>query len=255
MSRFSDWWYGREAEESDELERMVLEASELHGVPPKKVIKTVFEDEDDLDEEELLDDDDEDEEKPRSKVGLWVTIVFIGVFFGGAIVVLMWLSKLSDKAGPEANNYLQQTVKSIAPSPPAVPMLAGLYILFQYPPVFNNVQALPNLPTTSERYMIGSSADYHRTISVMVDKFGSLAGDSNYLVRQEDPSEYTPDNIKVEGEPAVVMVKGDGTEQTLFWAHAAHVVVVSIDSNNGTDNLAKYMAVVQTSLRWRQVPQ
>lgn len=253
MSWIRDWWRGREDEESDDLERMVLQASELHGVPPKQVIKTVFEDEDEYDEDELLDDDDEDEDRPRSKVAMFASFAFIGLVFGGAIVALMWLSKQSDKAGPSANSGVQQVAKSIKPTPAAVPTLLGLDFLFSYPAVFNNVQNMPASGVTAEQYMIGSSADYHRSISVLVDNFGDLPHDPSYLYRSKDTTDYAPENVKVEGEPAVIMVKHDGTEQTLFWAHGSHVITISVDSNNGTDNLTNYMNVIQPSLRWRPV--
>jgi hypothetical protein len=238
-------WFKRRGEEEDELASKVRYAAELHGVKPKEVVDTVL-DEDDADEAEY---EEYEAGRKRSRVGLWVTLACVGLVFGLGIVLLMKLANAADKAGPVAEAGMQALQKSIAPTPAANPTLSGTHIMFMYPAVFDMVQHPANWPNTSERYALGSKADYRKSIQVYVENAASgLKGDSGYAYRSQNTSEYQATNVKVMGEPAVIMVKSDLSERTLYWPHGGNLVIMSVTGEG--NYLEGYLSVITSSLRW-----
>lgn len=236
-------WFKRKDKEEEELEAKVRYAAELHGVRPKDVVDTVF-DEDDEDLEEY------EEERRRPRVGFWVTLACVGVSFGLGIVFLMKLANAADKAGPVAEAGMEALQKSIAPTPAANPTLSGTHIIFTYPAVFDEVEHPANWSNTTERYTLSSKSDYRKTIQAYVENAPGGQGDSGYMYRSQDKTDYQPVSVKVMGEPALVFVKSDNSERTLYWQHAGHVVIMSAVGE--PNELAGYMDVISSSLRWVQ---
>jgi hypothetical protein len=249
MSLFG-WWKKREEEDKDDLERMVLSASEVHGVPPREIVGTVFDDEDDEDEAYL----DAELEEKKSKKGLWATLVVIGMVFGLGIVGLMKLASLTDKAGPSSSTAVAQAQANLAPPTPAqLPAMTGHEVSFSAPGVFNSFRELSPTASMTDRFDIGSTGDYRRLIVVTVDaSTPKYTADSNYEVRAEDPTDYSPTNAEVAymKEPAVVMVKSDGTERTIFWEHDDNMVIVSVTDTNPRDSIPDYVTTILSTLRW-----
>lgn len=235
-------WFKSHREEEKELETEVRYAAELHGVRPKEVVEAIL-DEDDEDELEELEDD---ERRPR--VGLWVTTGTIGVVFGLGIVALMYLANLSDKSGPKAVAGIQAVNQSIAPTPQINPTLDGTHITFVYPAVFDEIGHPPNWPNTEERYALSSKEDYRKSIEVYVEMSAVMDMDSSYIMRAQDKADYTLEAAKVMGEPAVLFVKNDQSEETLFWQHGGSLVVFSALGEAG--ELPGYMSIITNSLRW-----
>lgn len=228
---------------------MVQHAAELHGVPVKEVIDTVL-DEDEEDED--FDDEDSLDDAPKRHVGAWITTLVIGCLFGLGIVFLIHWAEESDTSGP-ATTTVQAAEQSLepTPTPAALPSITSKYITFSYPSLFNTVREEQNIPNSEERYIIESTADYRREIAVEVEGNTPTVGDdSGYQYRTLNPSLYQPEDTKVDGEPAVIMVGTDGTERTLYWAHAGSVVIISLTDTTGADNLAAFMDTIVGSLRW-----
>jgi hypothetical protein len=228
-----------QAEEAEETRRLVRHAAQLHGIPADEVVRVVFDE-----------DDEVEPERPRSKVGLFITLSLIGVVFGLGIVGLMWLSNSSDKAGPTAVAGLEDLKKSIAPTPPANPTLSGIHISFVYPGVFDTVTRPAGSDGANDRYTLGSKSDYRKTIQVYVEKESSYTADSGYLFRSISTGDYTKQPVKVMGEAAVIMVKSDNSERTLYWEHAGNLVIMSATGEGNV--LQGYMDVITASLRWLQ---
>jgi hypothetical protein len=243
------WFKRHEEEPDDEIVQLAKHAAELHGVPVQEVVETVLGDDDD---EEAEVGAESDEEAPKRRhVGLWITVVCVGIAFGLVIVFFMRLANTADQSGPKAIAGIQAVETSIQPTPRGLPGLKGHYIWFSYPAVFDTVQNLANWPTTAERYIIGSTADYRRQITVTVENNTPEAkDDSGFQFRTDNPSDYTPQSTLVMGEAATIMVKSDGTERTLYWPHAGMLAVVSVTSTSGTDNLAQFMSVIIANMRW-----
>jgi hypothetical protein len=239
-------WFKRRAKEEeteDEIATLARHAAEMHGVPVKEVVDTVLGDDDEA--------EDDAEAPKRNHVGIWITLVVIGAAFGLVIVFFMKLANSADQSGPVAEAGIQAVAASIAPTPRGLPGLKGHYIWFSYPAVFDTVQNAQNWPNTAERYIIGSTSDYRRQITVTVEtNTPSPSDDSGYQFRTDNPSDYTPQDTKILGEPAVIMVKSDGTERTLYWAHTGMLAIVSVTSTSGTDDLAQFMSVILSNMRW-----
>jgi hypothetical protein len=243
------WWKRKQEEETDEEQRLVLHAASLHDVATKEVVEAVLDEDDD--DAEFDDEFDADERGRRSHAGLWVTLAVTAGLFGlGIFLVMKFVNKVDD-SGPAANSGVQAMEASIKPTPPGLPSLTGQYISFSYPQVFDSVKTLPNWPTTAERYSIGSTGDYRRSIQVMVENnTAQPTDDSGYEFRSNTPSQYKPHDVKVGTEVAVVMVKSDNTEQTIYWPHAGKLAVISVTSSNGTDDLNSFVSTITGSLKW-----
>jgi hypothetical protein len=239
-------WFKRKKEEAaEEEQRMVLHAAQLHGVAEGDVVDAVLDRDDEFEDEEL------EERGRRGHAGVWVTLAVVVLLFGAGVVVMMKIANGADQSGPTADSGVQAMKQSIAPTPAALPSLTGAYVSFSYPQVFDAVATLANWPTTAERYSIGSKDDYQRSIQVMVEKdTATPEDDSGFKFRQNSPDQYHAEPVKVGAEPAVVMVKNDNTEQTLYWAHAGMLVVVSVTSTTGSDDLSSFVNVIRSSLKW-----
>jgi len=223
-----------------------MHAAHLHDVSEHEVVDAVL-DRDDEDDYELANDHHE----RRGHAGVWITLVVVCAIFGLGIAGFMHLVYGADESGPAAGSGEEAIKQSIAPTPSTLPSLSGQYISFSYPQVFDSVKTLNNWPTTLERYAIGSTADYRRSIEVYVEKnTPTLNDDSGYQYRNESGSGYHAEAIKVAQEPAMVMVKNDNTEQTLYWEHSGILVVISVTSTTGTDDVSAFLGVIEGSLRW-----
>ncbi len=253
-------WFGskhaeEDPDEPEELVRLVQHAAELHGVTQNEVVGAVL-DKDYEPTEEELDDEllDEEDDLPTRRhwwgPGVWITFTFVGGIFGLAICGLIWLSHLA--TGPAASSGVEAFDASVAPKPLSNQTFLSPLLVFSYPGVFNNISTDSNWPNTSERYMIGSSTDYRRSISVIVETNAPLlTNDSGFQFRSEPGSGYNAQNTTVSGTPAVIMVKSDNTERTLYWEHGGVLVIMSVVSTNGTDSVEQIMDVITKSLRWR----
>jgi hypothetical protein len=238
------WWFRRnQEEEEEETRRLVQHAASLHGVPAQEVVHAI------LDE----DDEDLDDEEPgrRSRVGLWVTLILVGGGFGLGLVFLFRFANGGVESGQTTDSGIEAVKKSIQPKPAALPTLTGQFISFSYPNVFDSVKTLNNLPTTAERFAIGSKANYRRSIIVTVEnKTATYDDDSGYKYRSMTPSLYRQEQVKLPSGLGVVMVKTDNSERTLYWVHGDKLAIVSVTSSNAGDTLEAYVAVIASTIRW-----
>jgi hypothetical protein len=236
-------WWGRHSEEdeAEDTRRLVQHAAELHGVPTSEVVHAVLDDED---------DDIEDTGRRRSHKGAWITLVVVGAMFGLVIVGLMKLANTADQAGPTAVSGLEDLKKSIEPTPQVNPTMSGTHIIFTYPAVFDLVTHPANWSNTTERYELASKSDYRKSIQVYVENAAFYTADSGYLFRSAHPTDYKPSSVKVMGETAVIMVKADNSERTLYWPHAGQMVIMSATGEGSL--LQSWLDVISTTLRWVQ---
>jgi len=239
------WFSRHQEEEAEETHRLVQHAAQLHGVPASEVVHAVL----DEDDEEL--DDQEEARGSKKHVGTWVTLIVVGVLFGAGVIYMMRLAGSADNAGPTADSGPKAMQKAIQPTPTGLPTLTGQYIAFSYSGVFDSVKSLVNLPNTAERYAIGSKGDYRRSIIVTVEnRTPTLDEDSGYKYRTLNPALYRAQVVKVPGGSAVVMIKSDNTERTLYFLHGERLAIVSVTSSNGTDTLEAYISAITASIRW-----
>ena len=242
----------------DELKKMVRHLAEIHGVSPEAVIETVAEGHEPEGGFDAVGEVVEDEEPERRKLwrpGVWVMLGGVGAVFGLCIVILLNFVNGSEKVGPDVNKVLGEAKASIAPSPGVLPEIKGLHITFSYPNGFGNASPVRDKNAGLEGYVLNTQAVGHGgQIAVQVVKLpsGQLDDNSGYLWRTTVSKDYErPLPTKVLDEPAQIIKKKDGTEQTLYWPHAKMLVLVSVTTSSGGD-VASYLNTVQTSLRWLQ---
>lgn len=191
--------------------------------------------------------------KRRRWTGWLAGMVVIGLVFGGAIVAILRFVN-----GPVSANA-QQAMASLRPSvaPSATPSklntLGGVAVEFSYPGMFDAVAQIKTDAQAIEQYTIGSKANYKHQITVDVRPLasGSLADDASYRVRLNDPGTYTPTPVQLRGEPGVVMIKADHSEQTLFWAHQNKLLTLAVTSSDPADKVADILSAIEATIRWR----
>jgi hypothetical protein len=185
---------------------------------------------------------------PRFIAGM----VVVGALFG---LVIAGLLRVAD--GPV-------TAQAVRPSPGRVAVtaqhsganqLGSLYIELTYPATFDVVGRVKTSAVSLEQFTLTSQTNPSRSIAIDVRPLpaGGLSEESSYRFRQLSKTIYEPSNRQLAGESVVIMVKRDGTEQTLFWAHGANLVTVSLTSSDPHDNLETIMSGLATGLRWKRV--
>ena len=242
-------WFSRfsRIEKEGEVEKtrnLVKHASQLHGVPVEEVVNTI------LDEDDEADEDEYENGRGAKRVGLWVTLVVVGIMFGVGIIFLMRFTNGSDQTGPSAQAGIQAVQKSAQPTPVPDPSYSGTYVTFMYPSTFNNVKMQPPTGIWAEQFTINSTTNFDREIAVSVENIATAQTDSGYMYRNMTPALYHAEKTTVMNEPAVVMVKADNTERTLYWAHGGKLVVVSITDTNAGEDIVSYVSLVTSTLRW-----
>ena len=266
-----EWWRRRKDRQAEEDRQWVEEAMRKHDASAAEVVHAVFNEPDaeldafhdggeagfvdsgygvDPDHEDTYADREREykEERRRSRVGMFVTLGMIGAVFGGLICAFSYLANSADSAGPKADSGMEALKASIKPTPSVNPLLSGTHIVFTYPSAFDEVTHPTPWPKVSERYTLGSKIDYRKTIQVYVEQVANPINDSGYLVRTQHKADYTPASVTVMGEPAIVMVRNDLTERTLYWEHAGNLVIMSATGGGG--DMASWISLIANSMRW-----
>ena len=233
-------WLKKMQDEEEELGRMVQHAAELHGVSNKDVVDV------------LLDEEEEYEGRSRHRPGVWITLVMVGVVFGVAVVAILKFVNGPVVAGPSVQSQIEDSKQSAQPSPD-MPSLEGLKVSFSYPNALSDVSRVRNAAGI-EQYLLRTKGDGASVqIAVSVDSLpsGNLADDSSYQFRTLKSAGYTRSDIKMFGEPAVLLTKQDNTERTIFWPHKGMELTISGTTTGDFSNLTSYMATISNSLRWQ----
>ncbi len=197
-------------------------------------------------------DDSRTEGRTAKRVARGVSLVVVGAVLGLVIVGIM---KFVNDPAQANTQSLSKAQASVAPTPykPPVNQLGGLNVSFSYPGEFDQMSPLKNSPRALEQYMLGSKGNYRHSIAVEVNPLDAagLSEDANYRVRMMHPADYSESREQIRGEIVVFMTKSDKSEQTMFWAHDAKVLMVAITTTDPHDDLAAFMAVIKSSVRWR----
>lgn len=243
----------------EEMRKMVHHLAELHGVTPEHFVKTVAEGREPEEEHhpQAVEAEAEGEQGGRRRLmrpGVLLTLGVVGAVFGFCIVFFLHYVNGSVSAGPDEAKVLGDAKASMAPSPSVVPSIKGLHISFSYPQVFADSRPVRDQKEGLEGYLLlEHDVTAGAQIAVDVSKLpsGLLDDNSGYKWRTAVSKDYDPPTpAKVMGEPAEIIVKKDGSEHTLYWAHAGMLVTVAVTSTSGGD-LAGYLKTVQDSLRWQ----
>jgi hypothetical protein len=254
-----EWWKLRKERQIEKDRQWVEKAMLKHDVSAEEVVQAVTGEWDDSVPDRVAFEDDHEyayydheqeyeHARSRSRVGLFVALGMVGLVFGLVICGFSYLANSADSAGPKADSGMEALKASIAPTPSVNPLLNGTHIAFTYPSAFDVVTHPQSWANTDERYTLSSKTDYRKTIQVYVEQIVNPTMDSGFVVRSQHKDQYTPASITVAGEPAVVMVKSDYSERTLYWEHAGNLVIMS--ATGGGNDMASWISMIAHSLRW-----
>jgi hypothetical protein len=192
----------------------------------------------------------EADERSRPWWRWFIGMVAIGVALG--IVLVLAYRFVNGPVSASASGIALPTVTA-TPTPKPTNHLTGLDIEFDYPGIFDELGHVNNDAQAVEQYNISSKADYRRVIAVSVHPLpsGSLAEDSNYRYRQNNPSIYTETKGKIGTAVVVLMTKTDKTEQTLFWVNNKRIAIFAITSTVPHDDVLSFMQFVMPTIGWR----
>lgn len=193
---------------------------------------------------------------PRSWRRVLVLSTMIGVGIGGALAAVLHYVD-----GPSEGQVKTLAVAeaSVAPKPSLAPVntLSGLYVTLQYPGSFTDLQRVKDGANDLEDYLMNTKSTLRapRTtlaVEVLPLPVAGIKDDPSYRLRALRPDVYTARAVTVGGETATLMVKADGTEQTLFWAHGRNELTVAIGCNQaGNETVGAAMKQVLATARWR----
>jgi hypothetical protein len=231
-------------------------AGQLHAANSKPVLATVSKDEGptSMTIPSAIEEATAAPHKRSSKVGgrvAW-TLAMSAIGVVVAAVIILGMKFIDGPVSGAGGVTLAQAEATSTPTPLAS-MLAGLYFELTYPGAFDQVSTLKNDTVSLEQYDISNKAQFQRLIAVSVRPLasGQLTDDSSFRFRQINPADYTQTALTLHGEPVVIIVKADHSEQTLFWAHKQKILTVSITSSNPKDSIPAYMKEIESTVRWR----
>jgi len=179
-------------------------------------------------------------------------LVLVGLIFGFAIVFLM---KFVDGpvAGKVTDTTLAAAKASAAPTPRTPHQLAGLYVALDYPATYDQLAQIKTDKTALEQYDMSPKGDYRQSIAVHVSDLpsGDPHEDASYRIREMNTAAYKS-SVVPGPDRTILMIKADGSEQTLFVVHKARLLTVSVTSTSTKATAGDIMAVIKPSVRWIQ---
>lgn len=135
---------------------------------------------------------------------------------------------------------------------PAFQNYSGTYMTFSYPSMYK-IHQLAAKDALLENAMLTADTNYDKRLAVSVSKQtdGGLGNNGAYLLRQSQPDTYTSSHIGVNGSPAIVWIKKDGLEQTVFIPHGDKVAMLAFTTTGNLDNLQPEVTALLASFRWK----
>jgi hypothetical protein len=203
----------------------------------------------------------EEESRPASGWRPWARVLgvslVIGVSLGGGVVAL--LRAADGPSEGKVKTFDATLAKAADPSPtPAVNALTGLYIGLQYPGKMGQLERVASTGSDLENYVVASGGSFTEgrvSMSVIVSTAtgSGLSENSGYQMRQLKPDQYTLKDVKVGGEPAVIMARYDQQEETLYWRHGKYILCAAISSASAdSEAIGQALQMIMTTARWRQ---
>lgn len=152
----------------------------------------------------------------------------------------------------------QGTVITQAPNRPADQPLTtktvdGPYISFGYSSIYK-MQKLPVTTDDLESYYLTASTNYEKHLAVTVSRLdgGVLSNFGGYSARSLHPELYSHQDVTVDGSPAVLVIKKDNTERTVFAAHGDRVVALAFVSIGGVEDVQAEIDGLLSTFHWKQ---
>ena len=113
---------------------------------------------------------------------------------------------------------------------------------------------LPPTDNNIELYELTAPTVYDKRLSVELTRLPSanLSDDGSYNLRRVHPQQYQERLVTTQYGQAHIMVKTDGTEQTVFLPHSGMLLTLAFVSAGELDKLPAEVNAVLASFRWKQ---
>jgi hypothetical protein len=182
----------------------------------------------------------------RSRVRFVWAGVGLAVVIGLVVAGVLWAS-----AGSQGQIVNAPPDKKVIHGP-AYQNYDGPYMTFSYLSTYQNHKLDAKDPDL-DLAMLTADTNYDKRLAVSVSKLtgGGLDNNSAYLLRQSQPDTYTSSNISVNGSSAIVWIKKDGLERTVFIPHGDKVAMLAFTTTGNLDNLQPEVDALLASYRWK----
>lgn len=166
-----------------------------------------------------------------------ISIVAIGFFLASADNkgVIVDAPVNSDKHGPTIKDF------------------SGKFIFFRYSGIYDPKNSTLG-DTDLEASVLTANTNYDKHIAVAVSRpqGGQLDYFSPYIARKTRTDLYQRQDLTVAGASAVLFIKQDNTERTVFIPHDGMIATLSFVSGGTYDDLQSEINQLLTTFSWKQ---
>jgi len=136
---------------------------------------------------------------------------------------------------------------------PTIKDFPGKIIFFRYSGIYN-LKSSRLGDTDLEASILTSNINYgkHIAVAVSLPQGGQLDNFSPYLARKTRTDLYQRQDLTVAGAPAVLFIKQDKTERTVFLSHDGMIAYLSFVGGGTDDDLQSEINQLLTTFRWKQ---
>lgn len=178
-------------------------------------------------------------------IAAWIVMIIAVV----AVALFIFLANSSVKGTVHvgkapASDSAPQTHKDLT--------LKGQYIRFKYSDTYISQDSQQTVPGAIEQHVLLSSGFEGRQMSVVVSRpiEPELGEYSPYKYRLVHPELYSEKPLKIVGSTGSIMVKLDGTEQTVFIVRGEMIATISVTATSAKANLDTDVQKVVSSFSW-----
>ena len=131
--------------------------------------------------------------------------------------------------------------------------LNGKYVSFSYSGAYRLKKLTPG-DYDYEMYDLSANVGFDKHLSVDVSRLegGELNNDTSYTARLYHPDVYSHNDILVNGHPAVIFIKNDDSERTVFISNGNKVAILAFVSKGGLEDISSEITAVLNSFHWKE---
>lgn len=197
------------------------------------------------------------ENKRRKKIHrvLGLILIIILILVGAIIYLLHLVSEPVTTNLKAGSSTVSQPTYSLNLTPK---LEVGTYVSFDYPTMMMAGSAGPLASPFVENfyYSFRDVQSWILAIDVSTTKTGNLTDSSDYVIRADNPAEYTRSSQTIGGQSIIIFTdqSAGGFNETAFLLHGTYLATVSLqgDHTSGTQPLQTTFTMVLNSWKWLQ---
>lgn len=140
----------------------------------------------------------------------------------------------------------------ITPSRIGHKIFNGQYVAFEYTSRYAP-KTLAAKDSDLELYMLTADTSYEKRLVVSVSRLpgGLLSQNSAYALRSTSTTDYRLETQTIDGSQAVVAIKADGSERTIFIPRGEQIAVLSFVTKSPSDDIASESQRLLSTFHWK----